>query len=331
MRLLINLPPTFFTHPHLTPYFDRIRALANEVRTTSHNATEELMRDLPWAEAVLMWAWPAFGEAELNQCPALKFVGQINTTQQHVRACLSKGIALSEVRHAWSPAVAELALTLILSGLRQTSAYHIAMRQGTEKWILEFPADINPLERQLSGRAVGIVGFGGIGQRLAQLLTPFQVTLRAYDPYLPPAVAAKFDAQLTDLPTLLTESEVVVLCAANQEGARHLLGAREIESLRPHAVLVNVGRSMLIDMDALAARLQRGDLIAMLDVFDQEPLPADSPLRSLPNTYLTPHVAGGILESVERALTMLADDLQAFQNGQPRRYAVTEAMMNSFP
>lgn len=87
------------------------------------------MADLPWAEALLMWARLAFGEKELAQCPDLKFVGQINTTKQHVRSCLARGIAVSEVRNAWSPAVAELALLLMLSGLRQTSAYHIAMKK----------------------------------------------------------------------------------------------------------------------------------------------------------------------------------------------------------
>lgn len=330
-RLLINLPPTFFTRPELEPHFKRLEKLASAVRKTSHNATDEIMRDLPWAEAVIMWAWPGFGDEELKLCPDLKFLGQINTTGQHVRACLKKDIAVSEVRHAWSPSVAELALILMMSGLRQTSAYHIAMTKGNEHWLRDFPADIDARERQLAGRAVGIVGFGGIGQHLARLLKPFNVTLRIYDPYLPAEVAAQFGAQPVTLMELIKESEVVVLCAANTEDARHLLDATAIKALRKDAVLVNVGRSMLIDMEALQERLKQGDLIAMLDVFDQEPLPADSPLRSLPNTYLTPHAAGGIMESVERSLAWLADDLEAHLNGQPRKYTVTEKMLVSFP
>jgi phosphoglycerate dehydrogenase-like enzyme len=73
------------------------------------------------------------------------------------------------------------------------------------------------------------------------------------------------------------------------------------------------------------------DLIAMLIVFDQEPLELDSPFRSLPNTYLTPHVAGGIFQSVHRALNWLADDLEAFLRGEKRKYAVTEKMLEEFP
>jgi phosphoglycerate dehydrogenase-like enzyme len=134
-----------------------------------------------------------------------------------------------------------------------------------------------------------------------------------------------------DLMDLVRNSEVVVLCAANQPGAEHVFGKNEIQALRKNAVLVNVGRSMLIDMNALEDRLRQGDLIAMLDVFDREPLETDSPLRMLPNTYLTPHRAGGIYGSVERALEWLADDLQAFLEGRPLKYAVTERMLTSFP
>jgi phosphoglycerate dehydrogenase-like enzyme len=332
MRLLINLPPTFFTHPQLKPQFDRLHALASEVRHTSHNMTSEIMADLPWAEAVVMWAWPGFGETELASCPNLKFLGQINTTQKHVKACLAKGVAISEARHSWSPAVAEMALTLILAGLRRTSTFHMQMREGSEPWVSNFPADIDPLERQLTGLAVGVVGFGGIGQRLAQLLAPFNVTLRIYDPFLPAAVADSFGANQVSVKELVGQSDVVVLCAANNEGARHLLGAEEIAALRPNAVLVNVGRSMLVDMPALQARLEKTPtLTAMLDVFDTEPLEADHPLRKLSNAFLTPHRAGGIMASVERALDWLANDLEAYQQGRALKYAVTERMLPSFP
>lgn len=329
-HLLINLPPTFFTQAELQPYWKHLEESA-ALRYTSHNTQAEIAQDLPWADAVFMWAWPNLDENMLALAPNLQFVGQINTTQTTVKACLEKGIAISETRHCWSPAVAELALGLMLAGLRKFPEHQFHMRQGTESWVDAFPADIDPLERQLTGRPVGIVGFGGIGQRLAELLAPFHVKLRIYDPFLPLEVAARFGAKPVNLMELVTESDVVVLCAANQPGAKSLLGREEINALRKHAVLVNVGRSMLLDMTALQERLERGDLIALLDVFDNEPLERDSPLRRLPNTYLTPHRAGGILESVERALAMLSADFEAHLAGQPRKYAVTEAMLVSLP
>jgi phosphoglycerate dehydrogenase-like enzyme len=178
---------------------------------------------------------------------------------------------------------------------------------------------------------VGIVGFGGIGRRLAELLAPFRTPIRIYDPFVPVEVAQKAGVQTVELMELIRESDVVVLCAANTNEAAHLIDATAIAALRKDAVLVNVGRSMLVDMPALIARLEQRDLVAMLDVFDQEPLEADSPLRRLPNAYLTPHRAGGIYASVQRSLAMLADDLEAFLAGRERRYAVTDAMMQSFP
>jgi len=321
-NLLINLPGGFFTTPSLTPVLQRFEKKA-DVRKTSWNTPEEIVADLAWADAVVMWSWPTLKEETLSWAPKLKFAGHINISLTGARHELAHGLAISEARHGWSPAVAEMALTLMLAGLRKTSAYHLAMRQRTESWVRSFPDDIDPLERQLTGRSVGIVGLGRIGQRLAELLAPFHVQLRAFDPFLPKAVAAQHGAKLVTLKELIGKSDVVVLCAANTEGARNLLGKAEIAALRPNAVLVNVGRSLLVDMTALAKRLRCGDLVAMLDVFDKEPLEADSVFRSLPNAYLTPHRAGGLMESVERLLTMLADDFEAWQKKKPLKYPLT--------
>lgn len=329
LHLLVNLPPTFFTHPQLQPYFDRLRRFAS-VRQRSHDTLEQILPELPWTEALLMWAWPPLDETALAQAPRLHFVSQLNTVQTTARACLKRGIALSEARHCWSPAVAEMALGLILSGLRKLSDYHTAMRHGQETWTANFPADIDPLERELTGRPVGIVGFGGIGRRLAELLAPFHGELRVYDPYLPEEVIRQHGATPAMLHELIENSDVVVLAAANNPEARHLIGRREIAAFRPHSLLVNVGRSMLVDTPALVKRLECGDLIAMLDVFDREPLELESPLRKLPNAYLTPHRAGGLLVSVERALTMLIEDLEAHLAGRPRHYAVDESMLPCF-
>jgi len=94
-------------------------------------------------------------------------------------------------------------------------------------------------------------------------------------------------------------------------------------------VLVNVARAALVDTGALVDRLRRGDLYAAIDVFDKEPLEADSPLRDIPNAFLTPHRAGGILASVQRTVSWLADDLEAHLAGRPRTYALVEAMVPS--
>ena len=330
LKLLLNLPPSFFPHPSLRPYWARLGRLAS-VRKRSHNTPEEIAHDLAWADAVIMWSWPVFDENMLREAGGLTYLGQINTTGTTARACLRQRIALSEARHCWSPAVAEMALTLMLAGLRKSSALHLQMRAGSEPWVNDFPADIDPLERQLSGRSVGLVGFGGIGRRLAELLRPFGCDLRIYDPFVPASAMKVYGGRPASVTELLKRSDVVVLCAANVEGAAHLLDAGRVAALKPGCVLVNVGRSMLIDMPALVKRLKQGDITAMLDVFDTEPLEKESVLRTLPNAFLTPHRAGGIIESVQRALSMLSDDLEAQLAGRKRRYAVTTKMLACFP
>jgi phosphoglycerate dehydrogenase-like enzyme len=325
INLLVNLPPSTFTHPDLEKHFNRLSRYA-VVRKSSHNKPDEIHADTIWANAIIMWAWPTFDEATLQQAKELKWVGQINTGRTIAERLAKYKIALSESRHCWSPAVAEMALTLILAGLRRSSAHHIAMRAGTETWDKDFPADINPNERELSGRSVGIVGFGGIGQRLAKFLRPFEVDLRIHDPFLPARIAKEYNAKQVPVLDLVKKSDVVVLCAANTQSARHIMGAREINALRKNAILVNVGRSYLVDMPALQARLAKNNIVAMLDVFEKEPLEPDSPLRALPNTFLTPHRAGGLLASVHRAFEMLIGDLENHLAGKPLHYEVTKQM-----
>lgn len=326
-RLLVNLPPGFFRCAQLKGVFARLGRLAT-VRKRSHNKLEEIAADLAWADAVIMWGWPTLTREMLAACPRLRFAGHINLNQAGARAELEHGLVVSEARHGWSPAVAEMALGLILCGLRKISDYHAAMRAGTEHWVSDFPVDIDPLERQLTGRSVGIVGFGGIGRRLAELLEPFHVQLRVFDPYVPKVVAERLGGRLVPLADLVKHSEVVVLCAANTPETHHLLGSREIAALPKNALLVNVGRAWLVDMEALTRRLERGDLFAALDVFEKEPLPLDSPLRKLPNAWLTPHRAGAPIESVVRIMNWLADDFEAFLDGRPLQHGLTMDMLH---
>jgi D-3-phosphoglycerate dehydrogenase len=328
MNILVNLPPGFFTHPALAPTFARLAALG-DIKQRSHNTGEEITPDLVDAEATLMWSWPAWTPELLQAAPHLRFSGQLDITQSGAKAALAHGLPVSVSRGGFSPTVAEMALTLILTTLRRTSDFHAAMRVGSEAWVQDFPTQIDPRERELTGQNVGIIGLGQVGRRLAELLRPFHCSLHVVDPYVPDAVLAEHDAQRVSLHEMLQACDVVVLCAASNPGTRHLLGVQEIERLRPNAILVNVARAALVDTEALIARLQQGDLYAALDVFDREPLEQDSRLRALPNAYLTPHRAGGTIASAQHILEWLVDDLEAFLAGRERRYALTEAMLPS--
>ena len=325
-RLLVNLPPGFFKSPAARGALRRAAELC-ELRKRSWNAAAEFAADLRWADAVIMWSWPMLTDELLDQAPQLRYVGHLDVGRKGAQILLRRGLAVSVARRAFSPAVAEMALTLTLNLLRKVSPYHAAMRAGKEEWVRKFPDDIDPDERELTGRAVGIIGFGGIGRRYAELLAPFRCAVRVFDPFLPAEVAAASGVQSVALLDLIKGSDVVVVCAASNEGTRKLLGKREVAAFRKRAVFINVARAALVDTAALIARLKKGDLYAAVDVFDQEPLPANAPLRKLPNAFLTPHRAGGLLSSVERIMDMLVDDLEAHLAGRERKWALTEKML----
>lgn len=327
-RILVNLPPGFFKHPMLEPIWARLRTLG-EVRMRSHNTSEEIAPDLSWPDVVLMWSWPWLTDELLDRAPQLKLVAQLDVARTPAQVALRRGLPISHGRWAFSPAVAELALALMLNLLRRVSDYHAQMRTGAEPWVRAFPDDVDVRERQLTGRPVGIVGFGQIGRRLAELLGPFKCPLSVYDPFVPTDVLEGYGATRLELGELFERNDVVVLCAASNSGTRKLIGADELGKLRPGGIFINVCRAALVDTEALLARLRRGDVLAAIDVFDKEPLPADHPLRALPNAYLTPHRGGGVMESVQRILTWLIDDIEAFLAGRPRQYPLTERMLNA--
>ena len=154
---------------------------------------------------------------------------------------------------------------------------------------------------ELTGKTVGLIGCGIIGRRLLELLEPFHTTTYVYDPYVPRELADVYDVTFTSLDNVLSLSDVVICLAPITPATRGMLGAREFDLMHDEAVFVNVSRGAIVQTDALIAKLREGKLIASLDVFDPEPFPVDSPIRDLPNVFLTPHIAGGRTPPAARA------------------------------
>lgn len=327
-NILVNLPEGFFSSQPAAGLIQRLDTLGS-VRRRSHNRPDEIMEDLAWADALLMWSWPVLDDALLSHATQLKAAAMLDISRAGAEAALRQGLPVSVGRSAFSPAVAEMALTLLLTCLRRTSVFHDEMRQGTEPWVSRFPDEIDPLERELTGQTVGIVGFGRIGQRLAELLAPFRCQILAVDPYVPNPILTHLGAERVSIKEAAQRSDALVICAASNDGTRKLLDQDTISSMKKDAVLVNVARAALADTSALIERLERGDLIAALDVFDQEPLPKDHRLRRLPNAFLTPHRGGGINASVVRILNLLIGDLDEHFQGRPFKSPLTQSMISS--
>jgi len=221
-----------------------------------------------------------------------------------------KGIVILRCGTAFASAVAEMALTLALALARNIVKYDKQMGEGTEEW-KRLPDDF-----ELRGKQVGIVGLGSVGRMLIKLLKPFGAHLCAYDPWLPDAyIMEVLEVEPRDLDALLRTSKVIFVLAGVTKENVHMIGARELDLIHPEAVLVNVARARLIDYEALIERIKRGDIRVALDVFEEEPLPKDHPLRKLDNVILTPHRAGGLAESYFRIGDYIANDVSQVLKG----------------
>lgn len=210
--------------------------------------------------------------------------------------------------------------------LRNAGAVYRQMMAGTETWAVAGNQDF--VHGELTGKRVGLVGCGHVGQRLIELLAPFRVDLRVSDPYLEEEVAEGLGVRRGRLEEVLDHAEILVVQVPHTPRTEGLIGAAELERLGDGGILVNCSRGKVIDHQALVARLQAGRLIAGLDVFDPEPLPADSVLRRLPNVFCTPHIAWYAPHVFHRYFGSLVDEFVRFFNGDELRYELTQRMVD---
>jgi phosphoglycerate dehydrogenase-like enzyme len=158
-----------------------------------------------------------------------------------------------------------------------------------------------------------------------ELLKPYDVDILLYDPFVDEAGAAELGVIKVDLDELLTQSDVVSLHAPANKATYHMLNAKGLARMKDDALLINTGRGTLIDEQALIAELQKGRFFAFLDVTDPEPPALDSPLRSLPNVVVTPHIAGCI-ENCNHMGELAVEELRRFFAGEPAVYQITYEM-----
>jgi phosphoglycerate dehydrogenase-like enzyme len=167
---------------------------------------------------------------------------------------------------------------------------------------------------------VGLIGCGIIGRRLLELLAPFRCKVYVHDPYVPRELADIYDVTFTTLDHVMELSDVVICLAPITPATKGMIGARELALLQDEAVFVNVSRGAIVQTDALIEELRRGRIVACLDVFDPEPIPVDSPVRDLPNVFLTPHLAGVTAAGGPRFFRLMVDELERFFAGHETRY-----------
>lgn len=222
--------------------------------------------------------------AKLPKLKVFVFTGARNT-QLDTGAMAARGIPIGFTEMGDSKAsTAELTWALILAAAKRLEAHMGLVRAG--RW-----RDGKALPAVLSGERLGLIGYGGIGQRVGRVGGAFGMEVVTWSPNMTPERAAQGGAKAVPLEELLSTSKVVSLHLVPAEATRKLLNAQRLATMRPDSILANTARSALIDMAALPAALDAGRPgIAALDVYDDEPLPADFALAKRENVVLTPHL-----------------------------------------
>jgi phosphoglycerate dehydrogenase-like enzyme len=229
-----------------------------------------------------------------------------------------KGVVVTSSAPAIADDVAELTMGFITIGLRRVIQYMREM-QANE------PA-LKPLSRSLYKRTVGVISASQVGQRVMNLLQPYDVRILLYDPFMPADRAkAEWSAELADLEMIAKESDVVTIHAPKLDETYHMFNETHFKLMKDNAVFVNTSRGNNIDEAALIAELEKGRLFAFLDVTSPEPPVADSTLRKLSNCVLTPHVAG---QQSYRIGNLVVEELRRCFAGEAQKFQVTRDMLD---
>jgi (S)-sulfolactate dehydrogenase len=247
----------------------------------------------------------------LARAPRLRAVGRLGVGLDNIDmpACEGRGIAVFPATGANAIAVAEHVICCAMMLLRGIWQATPAVSAGA------WPRTALSNGREIAGKTLGLVGYGGIGQLAGARARALDMRVVATDPALAPDLSLWQEQGVEPLPLerLLATADVVSLHVPFTPATRHLIDAARLGAMKPQAVLINTSRGGIVEEAALAAALRDGRLAgAAIDVFEQEPLPGGSPLANAPNLILTPHVAGVTVESNQRVSTMIADRVASF-------------------
>lgn len=281
---------------------DRLRVDDYSARTRA-----ELERDLPGATGLIVRSGTQADAALIAAGDSLKVVGRagVGLDNIDVEAATRSGVAVMNAPAGNTVSTAELAFALLLSAARLIPAADRSLRDGA--WNRKAFRGA-----QLSGKTLGVIGAGRIGAAVIQRARAFGMKVIVADPYMTEERASDMYVELMELDDMLPVVDFVTIHVPLTAETQGLLDADRIRRLQPHAVLVNAARGGIVDEDALATALAEGQLAAAaLDVFENEPLPADHPLRAAPNLVLTPHLGAATLDAQREVAIEIAAAVRA--------------------
>ncbi len=225
-----------------------------------------------------------------------------------VDAASERGIYVANTFASNAESVAEHVFALLLGLARKilhTNDY-VKSRNWTTREEAELPGEF--IAEDLFEKIIGIIGLGAIGSRVARIAHGFNMRILGYDPYIKKTTAKELGVEIRDLDTLLQESDIVTIHVPLTPETHHLISTRELQQMKPSAYLLNASRGDVINETALIEALRENKLAGVgLDVFHQEPVPANNPLIQNSNAILTPHCASNSIEALNTTSQIVAE------------------------
>lgn len=308
---------------------DRLRAVSSRLRLVQHVAREaDQVPASVWADVEVLCTFQALPDPASAE--HLRWVQLLSAGVDHVfnHPVFDRGVLLTTSSGIHAINIAELVLAMMLAwGQRLPDLLNYQRRA-------EWPAARFELfsPHELRGATIGIVGYGSIGREVGRLAASFGMRVLAFDEredlidrgYIIPGVGDRTGDiperhyRPGELLAMLVECDYVVLAVPLTKATWHLIGLDELRTMKPTVFLINIARGSVVDERALIHALQESWIAgAGLDVFSQEPLPADSPLWSMENVLVTPHIAGLTPHYNDRATDLFEENLRRYLDGQP--------------
>ena len=284
------------------------------VEAEGAGAQAVLAENLPHADFIV--GQPPLPKSLLDRAPKLKAIFNVETNfmdNMDYGACFARGIHVLTTGKVFAQPVAEIGLGLALCLERNICGADRAFRAGAELW----GGDGNTDARLMSGGAVGLIGFGELGRALHRLLQGFRPVIRVFDPWLPPSLLEEAGVIPASLDEVLTASDVIFVVASVTSDNGGFLGAAEFARMRRGASFILLSRAGVVDFEAMMQAVRSGHIRAASDVYPQEPLALDHPVRSLEGFILSAHRAGALDIAFKRMGRMVLEDMALMARGLP--------------
>ena len=230
--------------------------------------------------------------------------------------CQKRGIHVIATSPVFSKPVAEIALGMTLSLLRNIHEAHFDFLKGKEKYGLES----NLKASMLSGKKIGLLGFGDLAKSLYPLLLPFTKDISVYDPWLPKNVIKKYGFQPINLKDMFSKCEVIYVLAAVTTENKNLIDKKLLNRMKPNTLFILMSRAAVVNFKDLVTRLKKGDIYVATDVFPKEPVRKNDPIRKVKNILFSAHRAGALKEAFFDMGNIVLKDMDLILKNQKPKY-----------